>query len=479
MAHDPLTLGHRIRHHRGRAGLTLGQLGDRIGRPASFLSLVENGKRDITVAEIDAVADALGVPFSDLLRPEPPTRRSALEISLTRIQDHPRYAELGLPHLKITAGLPDLAMEHIVALFEALDDDAGANPATEVRTANGLLARELAANDGYLAAIEDAADETLVAGGYTGNGPVTGREIGAILERHGLHLHPVDDVPPSVRSIVDPRLGRVYVAQRNELRTRQARKAVLQTVATEILGHREPTTIGERLRQRLETAYFAGAVLVPERAAVPFLRASRDERDLSVEDLKEQFYVSYEMAAQRFTNLATRHLDIPTHFLRTDEDGVIWKAYANDGIPLPTDAEGGHEGGRICRMWGGRAALRSPDRFDLHHQFTDTPAGSYWSATHVSPEPGGHAFTVGVRFGDAGVFRGRGTKHHLRSGCPDGTCCREGEPGVTARVHHRMQDRIVGLLEPELGPRLDPAELAEFLAGHVDEEGLSDESFQV
>src|SRR2546430_9963978 len=37
------------------------------------------------------------------------------------------------------------------------------------------------------------------------------------------------------------------------------------------------------------------------------------------------FSVSYEMAAHRFTNLATHHLGLPCHFVKSDESGIIYK----------------------------------------------------------------------------------------------------------------------------------------------------------
>lgn len=479
---DSLVLGQQLRHHRRRRGLTLEELGDLIDRPASFLSLVENGKRDVTVSQVRRLAEALRVDTADLLDEEPPSRRARLEIELERMQRHPRHAELGLPHLKATASLPDLAIEHLLALFAELTADGAVPLAQDVRSANGALTRWLRERDGHLEHVEAAAADTLSRSGYAGPGPVTGREIGEIVRALGFSIHPVEDVPSSVRSIVERRSRRIYVAQRNELRTRQARKAILQTIGAEVLGHHtSPSTTLELLRRRLETAVFAAAVLVPERSAVPFLRAARNDRDLSIEDVKEQFYVSYEMAAQRFTNLATRHLGLVTHFVRNDEDGVISKAYANDDAPLPTDREGGHDGQRLCRMWGARAAFRSADRFDLHHQFTDTPTGSFWSVTHISPDDAGDAFTVGVRFEDARLFRGRGTRHHLVSACPDGVCCRHPEEEASApwegavTVHPRLQARVLGMLEPDLDARMDPSAVIEFVERHSSDPGLPDD----
>lgn len=473
MTIDPIVFGQRLRHFRRRRGLTLEQLGASIGRPAPFLSLVENGKREPKLGQINALAEALAISVADLLDSEPPNRRARLEVALERAQSHPRYEELALPYLKASARLPDEALEHVVTLFEHLvgREEENAASTDEIRIANGELTRFLRASDGYLEHVEEAAAEALETAAYSGPGALTGRHLTDLVASLGYRLKFVDDIPSNVRSVVDPDTRRIYVAQRNELRTRQARKAVLQTVGAMILGHSAPRSARELLTQRLETAYFAAAVLIPEVSAVPFLREARNERDLSVEDLKEQYYVSYEMAAQRFTNLATRHFGIAGHFIRNDADGTIWKAYANDGVPLPADAEGGSEGQQLCRMAGARVAFTSADKFALHHQFTDTPVGSFWCSTHIAADLSGHAFTIGVRFEDARLFRGRRTNTHHKSGCPNGTCCARGD--TTASPHTtRAQHRLVALLSPGL-PSVGQTELGEFIAKHAAETDLS------
>ena len=60
---------------------------------------------------------------------------------------------------------------------------------------------------------------------------------------------------------------------------------------------------------------------------------------------------TYETAAHRFTNLATDHLDVPVHFLKVHDSGVISKAYENDNVVFPTDALGSVEGQNCCRWW--------------------------------------------------------------------------------------------------------------------------------
>jgi predicted transcriptional regulator/transcriptional regulator with XRE-family HTH domain len=474
VAFDPIVFGHRLRHHRRARGLTLEALGELVGRPAPYLSLVENGKREPKMSQIETLATALNVSVEDLLAPEAPNRRARLEMALESMKDDPRYRALGLSELRPTAKVPDAALEHVVALFEAMTRPDTSRTVDALRNAVGEVGSWLAHHGGYLEEVERAATQLLAASGHDGQGAVTSRDLNAIVSHIGYVVNTVNDVPAQLRSIVDEDAGVIYVAQRNSLRTRQARKAILQTVAARVLGHSAPTSAFDRQRQRLEEAYFAAAVLVPELPAVTALSAAKRERDLSVEDIKERFYVSYEMAAQRLTNLATRHLDIETHFLNSDRDGVVWKAYENDGFPLPRVA-GAAEGQRLCRELGARSVYRSQDRFDIHYQFTDTPAGSYWSATHLMPDAPARALTTGVRYSDARWFRGRRTSQQSVSRCPDESCCRSADGAQPAvRTGSRQQSHLVTVLSGDTPPPLEGTELAEFLGRHPAQYGTTE-----
>ena len=63
---DTLVFGHRLRHFRKQRGLTLAQLGAQIGRPASYLSMLETARREprlsvITPAEGPSVFEQVAV----------------------------------------------------------------------------------------------------------------------------------------------------------------------------------------------------------------------------------------------------------------------------------------------------------------------------------------------------------------------------------------------------------------------------------
>ena len=469
---DPLVFGSRVRHLRGQRGLTLAQLGDVVGRQAPYLSQLENGKREPTLSLVGRIAGALDVEVADLLDPTPPSRRAELCLTLRRIQDDPAYRELGLPPLRPSASLPDDAIEHIVRLFGELKRQRTIRAQTpeEARKGNAALRDEMRRRDNYFGEIEDLAAEALTAVAYPGVGPVSQRLLGDIAAHFGFTVHPAGDLPGGVRSLTDLRGRRVFIPQRDELDSGSARTVVLQTLGHFALGHSDPVDFGEFLRQRVEANYFAGAVLVPEHSAAPLLQEAKETRQLSVEDLEGVFGVSYEMAAHRFTNLATRHLDIRVHFVRSDADGVIWKAYENDEVPFPADPDGAIEGQRLCREWGTRRVFTSEEKFAVHHQYTDTPAGTYWCATYLEAgKQPHHAITVGCRFADAQHFRGRDTARRAVSGCPEGPCCRQPEPALARRwdgaawPSPRGHSHVLAALPAGTFPGVDLREAYEFL----------------
>ena len=210
-----------------------------------------------------------------------------------------------------------------------------------------------------------------------------------------------------------------------------------------------PRDFADFLRQRVEANYFAAAVLMPETAVVPVLQRAKQDRDLAIEDLVDLFSVSYEMAAHRFTNLATHHLGLPCHFVKNDASGVIYKAYENDGVVFPADPSGAIEGQRMCREWAGRQVFAVGDRYSPYYQYSDTPSGSYFCIAQVDPRADqGFAITFGVPFEHSRWFRGREVTIRKHSACPDGGCCSrppaalaerwEGSAWPSARAHSHI-----------------------------------------
>jgi predicted transcriptional regulator len=320
----------------------------------------------------------------------------------------------------------------------------------------------------------EAQSRTLLAAIDHPGGPLGQQACADIAGHLGFTLHYVRDLPHSTRTVTDFKNGRIYLPQGNA-NVNDSRSPLLQALASHVLGHREPRDYGDFLRQRVEANYMAAALMVPEDTAVPFLRAAKEERHLSVEDLRDATNVPYETAAHRFTNLATRHFDIPVHFMKVHEGGTLHKAYENDGVRFPQDPLGAVEGQPVCRQWTSRVVFGLADRFSPYYQYTDTDSGTYWctSRVHVSSSQGAFSISIGTTFANARWFRGRETKKRRLSRCPDPVSCRRPPDELAARWDSnawpsaRPHSSLLAALPVGVFPGVDTTEVYEFLDRHA------------
>jgi len=471
---DTLTIGRRIRSLRAERGMTLEELGLALDRAPSQVSVIENGRRELKVGELQKLARILGVSLDALLSPEAPSKRAALEIALERAQRGPLFESLKLRSLPVRKSLSDEAIETILTLHDELQRLHSERAATpeEARRANTELRRTMRARNNYFADLEATASDLLRAVGHDG-GPLSQRVTSDLASHLGFSLHYVPDLPASTRSVTDLKNGRIYLPV-GQLAGGDPRSYLLQALAGHVLGHQEPTDYADFLRQRVETNYLAGALMIPEVSAVRFLSAAKDKRELSVEDLRDHFAVSYETAAHRFTNLATQHLGIPVHFLKVHESGTISKAYENDNVAFPTDALGAVEGQLVCRYWSARQVFDEDDRFSPYHQYTDKPVGTYWCTSRIqSTARGEFSVSVGTPFAHVKWFRGRDTANRRVSTCPDEGCCRRPPVDLAERwgreslPYARLNSSLLAAMPRGVFPGVDSTEVFEFLDAHA------------
>ena len=469
-----LTLGLRIRHFRTQAGLTLDQLAATSECSASQLSLVENGKREPRLSLLQSLARALGVEVADLLAPEPPSRRAALEIALEQAQRSATYAATGLPEVRASKSLPLEALESLVGLHSELARRVDAAIATpeEARRANTELREWMRERENYLPEVEEAALEALRWGGYT-SGALTHRSVARLAEHLGFTLLHVDDLPHSTRTVTDLAHGRIYLPPASIPGGHGLRSLALQAIAHRVLRHDKPRGYADFLRQRLEISYFAAACLLPRHAAVAFLADAKKAKDLAVEDFRDAFGVTHETAALRMTNLMSSHLDLRVHFLRVGDDGALYKGFENDGMAFPTDSTGAIEGQPVCRQWPARVAFTRRDRTTEYHQYTDTPGGTYWSSTQTgTTTTGSFAISFGVPFAAAKWFRGRETTTRTESRCPDPNCCRQPDAKLASYWSERswpsaaVHAHVLAPLPSGTFPGVDDSEVYDFLERH-------------
>jgi transcriptional regulator with XRE-family HTH domain len=475
---DPLTIGRRIRQLRTARGMTLDDLAAAVERVPSQLSMIENGRREPKLTLLRQIARALGTSLDALLESEPLDERATMEIALERAMKGQTFQALGITPFRIGKTVPDDALRAMLALqgeIERLRDERAATP-EEARRANVALRRLMRTQNNHFPDLEKQALAILAAVGHPG-GPLTQRTASDIAAHLGFTLHYVPDLPQTTRSVADIKNGRLYLSSRLASKG-DPRTAVLQALSSRILGHTEPTSYAEFLRQRVETNYLTGALLIPEDHAVPFLLEAKGRRAVSIEDLRDAYSVSYETAAHRFTNLATVHLGIPVHFLKVHESGTITKAYENDDVNFPTDRLGSIEGQMCCRKWTSRVVFDEDDHFNPYYQYTDTGNGTYWCTARVElSSEGAHSVSVGVRFDDTKWFLGRDTPHRGVSKHSVEVCCRRAPADLEASWREyawpnvRTPRTLLATLPTGAFPGVDTTDVYEFLEAHAPASG--------
>lgn len=471
---DALTLGRRVRERRTELGMTLEQLAAAIDRAPSQISAIENGKREPRLPLLRSLASALRVSVDDLLRDEAPTERAGLEIAVERAQRGAVFTSLGIQPIRVSKTTSDETLRAILSLHtevERLNRERAATP-EEARRVNTMLRKEMRAKNNYFSELETEATKMLESVGYSG-GPISQQAISDMAERLGFSLHYVSDLPQSTRSIIDKRNGRLYLGTQSTSSERDARTPILQALSSIMCGHSEPTSYAEFLSQRVQANYLTGAILLPENEALRVLTDAKAQRQISMEDLRDAFGVSYETACHRFTNLATEHLDLPVHFMKVHDSGTLIKAYENDNVTFPSDALGSYEGTTVCRQWTARTVFSATDRFNPWYQYTDTPSGTYWCTSRVvKAKEGEYSVSVGVPFSLVKWFRGRETTHRTVSKCPDESCCRRAPSGLTQKwegaawPEARTPTSLLAALPTGTFPGVDSTEIYEFLESH-------------
>lgn len=471
---DVLTIGRRVRQLRTARGMTLEQLATAIDRAPSQVSMIETGKREPKLTQLQAIARALDTTIDQILAEAPLDERAGMEIAVERAMKGQTFQALGIAPFRIAKTVPDEALKALLALhgeIERLRDERAATP-EEARRANLELRHLMRSQDNHFADLERQAAEILAAVRHPG-GPLTQRTASDIAAHLGFTLHYAPDLPQSTRSVADLAHGRLYLSSRVPGKG-DARTAVLQALSSRILGHSEPRSYAEFLRQRVETNYLTGALLMPEEHLVPVLKDAKQRRAISIEDLRDAYSVSYETAAHRFTNLATRHLDIPVHFLKVHESGTITKAYENDDVNFPTDRLGSIEGQMCCRKWTSRVVFDEEDRFNPYYQYTDTGNGTYWCTARVEPSSEGlHSVSVGVRFDDTRWFIGRDTTNRGVSKHSVEVCCRRAPADLEERWRDqswpnvRTPRTLLATLPTGAFPGVDTTDVYEFLEAHA------------
>ena len=381
-------------------GLTLAELGELVGRPRPLpLAAGETAGSSRACRSWASSRGPLGCTVADLLESEPPTRRAETRGAPRPDPRQPTpTGKLHLPELKATARLPDAALEHLVALHGTPGARVSAPPASPrpatvadpVRRANTVLRAQMRAPRQLLRRDR-------------GGGPP--RLCGAVLLRGGRPPSPsascwiwphtsatgstgcaTSRAPPDRSPTCVLRV--IYIPQRGRDADHAPARSVVLSHARALRpgplrtgdhrGLREAAR-GVQLFRRSGAGSRGPPAVCPcyEDAAAAGGHCSGGSQGRVLRVLRDGRPPAHQTSPPR-------HLDIPMHFMRADEEGLISKAYENDSVPFPTAADGSLEGVRVPSSWAPRQVFPLRGTPIPRTRSTPTrPHGGFFCVTQV------------------------------------------------------------------------------------------------
>ncbi|MBO8141295.1 MAG: helix-turn-helix domain-containing protein [Firmicutes bacterium] len=361
-----IIFGLKLRQARLSKGMSVTELAERAGMSASYVTEIEKGRKYPKADKIMRLAEALGYEYDQLvsLRLEPPL--SFLETPLTSqlLQDFPLEL-FGVDPSTIVEVLTRSPAE-MSALVKALQDIARGYAIREEHFYLAALRSYQEFHQNYFPDLEQQAREFAAGAGLGEQVPRVEEALLRILnERFGYRIGsiPADQYPSlaAYRAVYLP--GRRPQLLLNRALLGPQRKFVLaREIGYRVLGLEERALTNSpdradsftQVLNDFKAAYFAGALLMPERLVVQDLRALFELPTWQPQRLArmlDDYDVTPETLLYRFSELVPRAFGLKVHFLRFNEVNGAYRLYKQlnmSQLALPTGFDLREH---YCRRW--------------------------------------------------------------------------------------------------------------------------------
>ena len=377
-------IGSKIRKVRRSKGLSQSELSKNLGISASYLNLLESGRRTITVPLLIKTGNELGISLKDL------TLESNKRIlsDVMEALSNELFEDLDITNHETTEFIssnPNIAKamltlndsykslrEDMQNRLEVMEVESSIKERKSTRLPVEIVSDFLQENKNYFDSIERKA-ESIRNKIYFEEGH---RTIGHSLIQYLLNEH---NTKTKVVSTEEDEKSIKKFDENNkilflsEMLTYSARNfhlayQIAYFDAHEIINRiiEDNKIYSEEVISLLKISllnYFAAALLMPYDE---FLQSAKKNK-YDVEILMHHFATSFEQVTHRLTNLQRPGNEgVPFHFLKTDIAGNVSKRFSLSGIHIPRH-------GGSCPRWNVYIAFLNPGR--IHPQISKMPDG--------------------------------------------------------------------------------------------------------
>ncbi len=370
-------IGPRLRQLRRERDQTQAAMAKTLGVSTSYVNLLENNQRSLSVQMLMALSEAYNVDWRELVKDEASNRLADLR-SMFRDpvfgKNPPDLQELrgAIDHApRLTEQLLGLYKSHRAALDQMMRLGSDRMPDAILQTSPETIIHDFFRDhSNYFHDLELAAEV------LRGAEPCDADEVYTVLksrmqQKHGVSVQtsPIDDMKGALR-FFDEEAGAVFLSQALDYPNRTFQLAHVlclvefPDVLRDLTKDLDISSQAGISRCTVELAnYFAAAVLTPY---APFL-AEAERTQYDVDRLAAAFDVSFEQASHRLTTLQREgNRGVPFFFLRIDRAGNVTKRFNATSFSLA-------EHGGSCPVWNIHTAFNTPGQ--IRPQFVELPDG--------------------------------------------------------------------------------------------------------
>lgn len=383
-------IGPRLRQLRREHGQTQAEMAKALGVSTSYVNLLENNQRSLSVQLLMALAEAYRVDWRDLLTDETSNRLAELRNAFR----DPLFASAppDLQELRAAVDHAPRLVDHFLGLYHshrtALDKmmrlGSERMPDDLVSSSPETVIHDFFRNhSNYFEALEVAAEE------LRSSRPCEADDVYGMLKdrldsKHGISVRTasIDDTGEALR-FYDVDAGVIYMSAALDHQNRAFQLAhvlglvELDAVLEELTAHVSIKSEAGLARCRVELAnYFAAAVLMPYEQ----FHAAAEQTAYDIDRIAAAFAVSFEQVCQRLTTLQREgRRGVPFFFLRVDKAGNVSKRFNSTSFSLA-------EYGGACPVWNIHSAFTMPGR--LFPQFVELPDGDrFFTLSRTTERP--------------------------------------------------------------------------------------------
>ena len=382
-------IGSKIRKERRSKGLTQTDLSKKLGISASYLNLLESGRRTITVPLLIKIGNELNLSLKDL------TVESNKRI-LSDVMDvlsNEMFEDLDITNLETNEFInnnPNIAKALLTLndsykslrddtqnRLEIMDVESSIKEKKYTRLPLEIVSDFLQENKNYFDPLERKSEKLREVIGLRfgpGIGSTEFKITSFLKNSHGIDVKivPPEDDQKSIKKF-DIEKNTLFLS---EMLTYTARNFHLAYQVAFSEGNKLIDTIIEDNNFTSEDVipllkislfnYFAASLIMPYEE---FLESAKKYK-YDVEILMHHFAASFEQITHRLTNLQRPgNAGVPFHFLKTDIAGNVSKRFSLSGIHIPRH-------GGSCPRWNVYIAFLNPGK--IHPQISRMPDGKVY-----------------------------------------------------------------------------------------------------